>query len=68
MTLVANRFNKYSKRLINASRYMYSTPKYRANIVRVKTKEAAVNARLSIQKTRCESMMSKQKNHRPKSI
>jgi len=46
---------------------MYSTPKYNANIVNVKTSEAAVKAKLSIQKTKCESIMSKQKNHLPKS-
>jgi len=64
---VANKFNKYKRRLIKASRYIYSTPKYKANIVNVKTNEAAVNAKLSIQKTKCESIISKQKNQRPKS-
>ena len=52
---------------MKASRYIYSTPKYKANIVKVNTNEAAVNAKLSIQKTKCESIISKQKNHRPKS-
>ena len=47
---------------------MYSTPKYRANIVNVKTSDAAVKAKLSIQKIKCESIKSKQKNQRPKSI
>ena len=41
--------------------------KYKANIVNVKTKIAATKAKLSIQKTRCESIRSRQKNHRPKS-
>ena len=47
---------------------MYSTPKNKANIVKRRTKAAAVKAKLSIQNTKCESIMSKQKNHRPKSI
>jgi hypothetical protein len=47
---------------------MYSTPKYKANMVNVKTSDEAVNARLSIQKTKCESIRSRQKNQRPKSI
>ena len=47
---------------------MYSTPKYKANIVKVKTNEAAVSAKLSTQNTKCESIKSKQKNHRPKSM
>lgn len=52
ITLVANKFNKQSSLFIKASRYIYSTPKYSANIVRNKTKLAPTNARLSIQKTR----------------
>ena len=46
---------------------MYSTPKYKANIVKVKTKADATRDKLSRQKTRCESIKSKQKNQRPKS-
>ena len=46
---------------------MYSTPKYNANIVKVKTKLDAIKANESTQKTRCESIRSKQKNHLPKS-
>ena len=46
---------------------MYSTPKYKANIVNVSTKDAAVNAKLSIQKTKWESIRSRHKNQRPKS-
>lgn len=53
--------------MIKASLYIYSTPKYKANTVKVSTKDAAVRAKLSIQKTKCESIISKQKNHRPKS-
>ena len=53
---------------MKASRYIYSTPKYKANMVKVKTKEEDTNARLSIQKTKCESTNSRQKNHLPKSI
>ena len=47
---------------------MYSTPKYKANIVNVKTSIEDTNAKLSIQNTRCESIKSRQKNHLPKSI
>ena len=53
---------------MKASLYIYSTPKYKANIVKVKTNIDEINAKLSIQKTKCESIISKQKNHRPKSI
>jgi hypothetical protein len=65
---VANKFNKYKSLLIKASLYMYSTPKYKANIVRVKTNEDETSASESIQNTRCESTISRQKNQRPKSI
>jgi len=54
--------------LIKASRYIYSTPKYNANMVKVRTKEAETSAKLSTQKTKWESTKSKQKNQRPKSI
>jgi len=64
---VAKRFSKYKSLLIKASRYIYSTPKYKANMVSVKTKIEATNDKLSIQNTKCESMRSKQKNQRPKS-
>ena len=53
--------------LIKASLYMYSTPKYKANDVKVKTKAEQINERVSIQKIKCESIRSKQKNQRPKS-
>ena len=46
---------------------MYSTPKYNAKIVKVSTTEDAINAKLSIQNTKCESIRSRQKNQRPKS-
>ena len=46
---------------------MYSTPKCKANIVKKVTNIEAISARLSIQNTKCESIRSKQKNHRPKS-
>ena len=47
---------------------MYSTPKYKANIVNVKTKLEEIKARESTQNTKWESIRSRQKNHRPKSI
>ena len=47
---------------------MYSTPKYKASVVKVKTKAEQIKERVSIQKTKWESIKSKQKNHRPKSI
>ena len=46
---------------------MYSTPKYKANIVRVKTSIDEIKANVSIQNTKCESIKSRQKNQRPKS-
>lgn len=61
-------FKRYKSRLTKLSLYIYSTPKYNARHVRIKTKEAANKAKLSIQKMRCESIKSRQKNHRPKSI
>lgn len=64
---MANKFNKYSSLLIKASLYIYSTPKYKANIVSVKTRLEAIRAKESIQKTKWESIRSKQKNQRPKS-
>ena len=47
---------------------MYSTPKYKANIVNKRTSIEHTKAKLSMQNTKCESIKSKQKNHRPKSI
>lgn len=47
---------------------MYSTPKYKANAVNNDTSIAAKSEIRSAQKIRCESIKSKQKNHRPKSI
>ena len=41
---------------------MYSTPKYRANIVKVNTNDEETKAKLSIQNTKCESTNSRQKN------
>ena len=64
---MANKFNKYNKRFIKASLYIYSTPKYNANIVKVNTKLEDINARESIQNTKWESIRSRQKNQRPKS-
>lgn len=52
---------------MKASLYIYSTPKYRANIVKVSTSAEATRDRLSMQNTRWESIKSKQKNQRPKS-
>ena len=52
---------------MNASLYIYSTPKYNANIVKVITKDDDTSAKLSTQKTKWESIKSKQKNHLPKS-
>jgi hypothetical protein len=46
---------------------MYSTPKYKAKEVKVKTKAEHIKDRVSIQKIKCESIKSKQKNHLPKS-
>jgi poly-beta-hydroxyalkanoate depolymerase len=64
---VANKLSKYNSLLMKASRYIYSTPKYRAKDVKVKTKEEHIRDRVSIQNTKCESIKSKQKNHLPKS-
>lgn len=64
---MANKFNKYNNRLIKASRYIYSTPKYKANEVSVKTRHEQIKDKVSIQKIKCESIKSKQKNHLPKS-
>ena len=47
---------------------MYSTPKYKANIVNSSTSIEHIRAKLSIQNTRWESIRSRQKNHLPKSI
>ena len=46
---------------------MYSTPKYKANTVSVRTNDEDIKARLSIQNNKFESIKSKQKNHLPKS-
>lgn len=53
---------------MNASRYIYSTPKKRAKTVKNKTSAEAVRAKLSEQNDKCESKSSKKDNHRPKSI
>ena len=47
---------------------MYSTPKYNANIVSNKTRLDDTSASVSAQKTKCESIKSRQKNQRPKSM
>ena len=47
---------------------MYSVPKYKAKEVNAKTSPEVTSARLSIQKTKCESIKSRQKNHLPKSM
>jgi hypothetical protein len=65
---VANKFNKYNNLFIKASLYIYSTPKYKANIVKSRTSEDAIKASESTQKTKWESIKSIQKNQRPKSI
>lgn len=53
---------------MKASLYIYSTPKYKANIVKRRTSEDAIKASESTQKTKWESIKSIQKNQRPKSI
>ena len=53
---------------MKASLYIYSTPKYKANIVNNKTRHDAIIASISEQKTKWESIKSRQKNHLPKSI
>ena len=52
---------------MKASLYMYSTPKYKANMVKTSTRVEDIRASISIQKTKCISTISKQKNHLPKS-
>lgn len=47
---------------------MYSTPKYKANMVNSKTSIDETKANPSIQKTKLESIRSRQKNQRPKSM
>ena len=47
---------------------MYSTPKYNAKAVSTITRTAQIRDKESKQKTKCESIKSKQKNHLPKSI
>ena len=64
---MATKFNKYNNRFMKASLYMYSTPKYKARDVNVKTNAEHINDKVSIQKTKWESIRSKQKNHLPKS-
>ena len=46
---------------------MYSTPKYNAKVVRVKTNADDTSAKLSTQNIKLESIKSRQKNHLPKS-
>ena len=64
---MANKFSKYNSLLIKASLYIYSTPKYKANIVNVRTSIDDTKAKLSMQNTKWESIKSIQKNHLPKS-
>lgn len=47
---------------------MYSDPKYRASIDNTRTKNEDIRERLSKQKQKDESIISKEKYHRPKSI
>jgi len=47
---------------------MYSTPKYKAKLVSTTTRIAQISAKVSIQKAKCESIKSRQKKKRPKSI
>lgn len=47
---------------------MYSIPKYKAKDVKISTNSEEMSAKPSIQNVKCESIKSKQKNHRPKSI
>jgi hypothetical protein len=47
---------------------MYSTPKYKANAVNVRTKQAETSPKVSKQNTKWESIRSKQKKNLPKSI
>lgn len=53
---------------MNASRNMYSTPKYKAKDVKMSTSIEEISDRLSTQKIKWESIRSKHKNQRPKSI
>lgn len=64
---MANIFNRYKSLFIKASRNIYSVPKYKAKVVNVKTSPDIINAKLSIQNTIWESIMSKHENHFPKS-
>lgn len=52
MTLVANKFKRYNNRLIKASRYIYSTPKYNANVVKVSTNAEQISDNVSTQNTK----------------
>ena len=54
--------------MIKASLYIYSVPKYKANIVKVKTNVEPTRASVSTQNTKWESIKSRQKNQRPKSM
>ena len=58
--LVANTLKMPRSQLMGASKCAYSTPKYGANDVRVKTKVDATRAKLSTQKTSVESIRSRQ--------
>lgn len=53
---------------MKASLYIYSTPKHKANAVKLITKIAVIRESESKQNTKWESIKSKQKNHLPKSI
>ena len=58
--LVSNTLKRSRSQLMGASQCVYSTPKYGANDVRVKTKVDATRAKLSTQKTSVESIRSGQ--------
>lgn len=67
ITLTENKFNKYNSLFIKYSLNMYSDPKYIAKLARIITKMDNIELKLSKQKVKLESIIFKQKNHRPKS-
>ena len=64
---MANKLSRYSNLFMNASLYMYSTPKYKAKTVKPSTNIEDIRAKASIQNNKFESIKSIQKNHLPKS-
>jgi hypothetical protein len=60
--------SKYSNLIIKASLYMYSTPKYWANMVSSMTRAEVRILKISTINTTFESITSITENHRPRSI